>query len=237
MNANVSFRNMESSPSLRTYATNKLERICDKYVQGNVDASVVMSVEKFWHIADFTLQIKNLTVKASERNEDMYSSIDLALDKIEKQLRRHKDRLRDHSPTNGQARMFKMGVVSPLANGALDEESEYEEFAEDFELYPEPASEAEFANGTNGTAVAAVAKSEATEEATNGAAAETNGVEASPRVLRNQMYHAKPMSLDEALLQLDLLEDRQFFVFTNAATNSINVVYKRDDNNVGLIET
>ena len=236
MNANVSFRNMESSPSLRTYATNKLERICDKYVQGNVDASVVMSVEKFWHIADFTLQIKNLTVKASERNEDMYSSIDLALDKIEKQLRRHKDRLRDHSPTNGQARMFKMGVLSPLAKGALDEESEFEEFAEDFELYPEPSFAVDFAAGTDGTAVVALVNSEATQEATNGSA-ETSGAEASPRVLRNQMYQARPMSLDEALLQLDLLEDRQFFVFTNAATNSINVVYKRDDNNVGLIET
>ncbi|MFU8804542.1 MAG: ribosome hibernation-promoting factor, HPF/YfiA family [Bradymonadaceae bacterium] len=235
MNANVSFRNMESSPSLRTYATNKLERICDKYVQGKIDASVVMSVEKFWHIADFTLQIKNLTVKGAERSEDMYSSIDLALDKIEKQLRRHKDRLRDHNPTNGKARMFKMGVVSSLPVDALDEESEFEEFAEDFDLYPEP----EVAAATNGASTNGAATNGA---ATNGAAtngATTNGASTNgtPKVLRNQMYHAKPMSLDEAVLQLDLLEDRQFFVFTNADTNSINVVYKREDNNVGLIET
>jgi putative sigma-54 modulation protein len=232
MNANVSFRNMESSSSLRNYATTKLERICDKYVQGKVDASIVLSVEKFWHIVDFTLQIKNLTVKASERNEDMYSAIDLALDKIEKQLRRHKDRLRSYNPTNGKARQFKMGVISPLNQETLDEESEFEEFAEDFELYPAPApevvaSEADAqAPASNGEA-AAVASAEAA--AADGAAG--------PRILRNQLYHAKPMSLDEALLQLDLLEDRQFFVFTNAETNAINVVYKRNDNNIGLIET
>ena len=51
------------------------------------------------------------------------------------------------------------------------------------------------------------------------------------------MYHAKPMSLDEAVLQLELMEDRQFFVFTNADTEDINVVYVRDDDNIGLIET
>ena len=95
MNTNVSFRHMDSSPALRDYATGKLERVVDKYVNGRVDASVVLSVEKFRHIANFTVQIKNLTVKGDYSSEDMYSSIDLALDKIERQLRRHKDRLRD----------------------------------------------------------------------------------------------------------------------------------------------
>ncbi|RAL22367.1 ribosome-associated translation inhibitor RaiA [Lujinxingia litoralis] len=213
MNANVSFRNMDSSASLRNYATAKLERICDKYVQGKIDASVVMTVEKFWHIADFTLQIKNLTVKGAERSEDMYSSIDLALDKIEKQLRRHKDRLRDHKPTAGQAKMFKMAVVAPIAAEAGAEVDS--EFAEDYELYPEPAvveeasPEVETVNTPSGRVT----------------------------VLRNKLYEAKPMSIDEAVLQLDLLEDRQFFVFTNAETQAINVVYKRDDQNVGVIET
>ncbi|TXD37167.1 ribosome-associated translation inhibitor RaiA [Lujinxingia vulgaris] len=212
MNANVSFRNMDSSASLRNYATAKLERICDKYVQGKIDASVVMTVEKFWHIADFTLQIKNLTVKGAERSEDMYSSIDLALDKIEKQLRRHKDRLRDHKPTNGQAKMFKMAVVSPIAaESAAEIDSE---FAEDYELYPEPSAAEE-------TPVVET----------------VNTPSGRVSVLRNKLYEAKPMSIDEAVLQLDLLEDRQFFVFTNAETQAINVVYKRDDKNVGVIET
>src|SRR6056297_3281734 len=140
MNTQVSFRQMETSPALRDYATGKLERIVDKYVHGRIDASVVMSVQKYWHIANFTLQIKNLTVKGQERSEDMYSSIDIALDKIEKQLRRHKDRLQDHQPTNGQAKMFKMGILSPLDPPVMGEE--YSEFEDDYERYPDPAEEA-----------------------------------------------------------------------------------------------
>ncbi len=226
MNASVSFRNMDSSSSLKSYATDKLERVVDKYVQGKVDASVVMTVEKFWHVANFTLKIKNLTVKGQERSEDMYSSIDLALDKIEKQLRRHKDRLRDHQPTNGEAKMFRMGVLSPLNPPVLGESNGYdadmeyeEEFAEDYEMYPGPEDSASEA--------AAVAEDTETVDTPAGQV----------KVLRQEMYHAKPMSLDEAVLQLELMEDRQFFVFTNADTEDINVVYVRDDDNIGLIET
>lgn len=223
MNANVSFRHMESSASLREYAVSKLERICDKYVQGKVDATVVMSVEKHWHIADFTLHIKNFTVKGKERSEDMYSSIDLALEKIEKQLRRHKDRLKDHQPDrNGRSRMFRMGVVSAFDGGGMYEESEFdEEFAEDYELYPAPGEASE----------AAVA--EADEDAR---VVQVNGGD-SVKVLRNQEYEAQSMSLEEAVMQLDLLSDREFYIFTNADSKSINIVYKRHDGNVGLIET
>ena len=226
MNANVSFRNMDSSTSLRSYATDKLERICDKYVQGKVDASVVMTVEKFWHIANFTLQIKNLTVKGQERSEDMYSSIDLALDKIEKQLRRHKDRLRDHKPTNGEAKMFKMGVLTPLSPPKIGdpplnfEAGHYDsEFEEDYELYPGPDEETGAEDGeVDKTTIVATANGDV-------------------KVLRQEQYEAKPMTVDEAVLQLELMEDRQFFVFTNADSDNINVVYRRDDQHIGLIET
>jgi putative sigma-54 modulation protein len=221
MNANVSFRHMESSASLRDYAEGKLERICDKYVQGKIDATVVMSVEKHWHIADFTLYIKNFTVKGKHRSEDMYSSIDLALEKIEKQLRRHKDRLKDHQPDrNGHPRLFRMGVVSPF-EGGMQEESEFdEEFAEDYELYPAPSEASEAAVAT-------------TDEAR---VVQVNGGDP-VTVLRNQEYSAKPMSLEEAVMQLDLLSDREFYIFTDSDNKSINIVYKRDDGNVGLIET
>lgn len=214
MNTNVSFRHMESSPALKDYATGKLERVVGKYVHGKVDADVVMSVEKFWHIANFTLQIKNLTIKGQERSEDMYSSIDLALAKIEKQLRRHKDRLRDHKPTNGEAKTFKMGVVSPL-DGAAPEE--LEEFAEDFEVYTESAERA------------------ALDEASTATVENSDGEQI--KVLRQKEYEAKSMTLQEAVIQLDLLDDREFFVFTNAGTGGINVIYKRRDGKFGLIET
>ncbi len=215
MNTNVSFRHMESSPALKDYAQGKLERVVGKYVHGKVDADVVMSVEKFWHIANFTLQIKNLTIKGQERSEDMYSSIDLALAKIEKQLRRHKDRLRDHKPTNGESRTFKMGVVSPLDGGLAEE---LEEFAEDFDVYTESDS-----------------PPEEREEVSTAIVETQDGQEV--KVLRQKHYEAKAMSLQEAAVQLDLLDDREFFVFTNDNTGAINVIYKRRDGKFGLIET
>lgn len=215
MNTQVSFRQMETSPALRDYATGKLEKIVDKYVHGRIDASVVMSVQKYWHIADFTLTIKNLTVKGQERSEDMYSSIDLALDKIEKQLRRHKDRLRDHKPSNGQARTFKMGVVASLEPPTVQEELE-EEFPEDFDMYPPP---------------------EETESSDDGTETARDAAGNLVKVLRSRELSAKSMSLEEAVIQLDLLQDREFFVFTNPQTEAINIVFKRRDGNVGLIES
>lgn len=213
MNTNVSFRHMDSSPPLRNYATGKLERIVDKYVDGKIDASVVMSVEKIWHIANFTLQIKNLTIRGHERSEDMYSSIDLALAKIEKQLRRHKDRLRDHKPTKGEAKTFRMGVVAAeLYDMGNEEISEYTEEYQASEAVEEPVAPA------------------------NHEVVETSSGE-SVTILRQQEYEATTMTLAEAAFQLSLLEDREFFVFTNAESGAINVVYRRADNNVGLIET
>lgn len=215
MNTNVSFRHMESSPALRDYATGKLERIVGKYVHGKVDADVVMSVEKFWHIANFTLQIKNLTVKGQERSEDMYSSIDLALAKIEKQLRRHKDRLRDHKPTNGESKTFRMGVISALDQPMVPEE--LDEFAEDFDMYSEA--------------------SEQPEEESEAAETVDTPDGQTVKVLRQNQYEAKSLTLEEAVIQLDLLDDREFYVFTSTDSGDINVVYKRRDGNVGLIET
>ncbi|WP_242395032.1 ribosome hibernation-promoting factor, HPF/YfiA family, partial [Anaeromyxobacter oryzisoli] len=57
----------------------------------------------------------------------------------------------------------------------------------------------------------------------------------SHRVVKSTQFRAKPMSLDEAILQLELL-DAHFYVFQNAADHAINVVYRREDGNVGLIE-
>jgi putative sigma-54 modulation protein len=208
---------MESSPSLRDYAAEKLKRIVDKYVKGPVNASLVMTVEKYWHIANFTLRIKNLTVKGKERSEDMYSSIDLALEKIEKQLRRHRDRLKDHKPRkNGKEQKFRMGVLAQSnveRDSASVDEEDLPEFEEDFDMYPGPEESDED--------TAAVVEKEGGQKV---------------RVLRNQEYTAQPMTVEEATLQLDLLDEKEFFVFSNVDNNKLGIVYERNDGNVGLIE-
>ena len=97
MQISVTFRHMPTSEPLKEYAVEKLTHVIDKYFRvSNVEAHIVLSVERFWHIADFTIRFTKMTVKVDERSEDMYSSIDLAMDKVERQVRRYKDRLRDH---------------------------------------------------------------------------------------------------------------------------------------------
>ena len=115
MQVSVAFRQMDTSEPLQSYATRKLENVLAKYLIGqDVQSQVVFSVERFWHIANFTITINGWTVKAVERSENMYSSVDLALDKLDRQLRRVKDRFRSHKP-NGRERRFTMGVLAPSA--------------------------------------------------------------------------------------------------------------------------
>jgi putative sigma-54 modulation protein len=214
---------MESSPALRDYAVRKLERIVGKYVRGSADASIVMTAEPFGHVADFKISIKNTTVKGKAQSHDMYSSIDLALEKIEKQLRRHKDRARDHYNTNGNARAFNMGVLAPVGGSptTLVDDSDVDgDFAEDFEKFPAPEEE-ELPEEIDGQEVVM--------EAGDG----SNRV----MVLRNREYQAEPMTVENAVRKLQNMEDEQeFYVFNNVDSNRLSIVYRRNDDNIGLIE-
>ena len=177
MQVTVSFKHLDPTDAIRAYAEEKVSKI-RKYLDTPVEANVVLSVEKFRHIAEVNLMVNGIAVAASDATEDMYSSIDNVMDKIERQLRRHKERLKKHKPRNAAA-------STKLAEAVYS--------AESFES------------------------------------------EATPAVIRMENFYAKPMSVDEAVMQLDLLHG-EFFVFTNAATSSIGVVYRRKDGNYGLIE-
>lgn len=118
MQVSVAFRQMDTSSALQTYATRKLESVLSKHITGqNVQSQIVFSVERFWHIANFTINVNGLTVKAVEKNENMYASVDLALDRLERQLRRYKERIREHKPAERE-RQFTMNV---LASPAVEE--------------------------------------------------------------------------------------------------------------------
>lgn len=113
MQVSVAFRQMDTSPALQAYATRKLEGILSKHVHGqDIAAQIVFSVERFWHIANFTITVNGLTVKSVERTENMYASVDLALDRLERQLRRYKERIRTHKPADRE-RLFTMNVLAP----------------------------------------------------------------------------------------------------------------------------
>jgi putative sigma-54 modulation protein len=122
----------------------------------------------------------------------MYASIDLAMDKIEKQLTRYKDRLKNH-----HSRRFAHHQA-----GALNELR----VRHDIISLPTP------------------------EEAT------TNTViDLTHRVIKTNEFLARPMSIDEAVMQMDLMNN-DFLVFTNSGSQEMNVVYRRKDGHYGLIE-
>lgn len=89
MQISVTFRHVDPTPALRTYAEEKLARI-KKYLRRPVDAHVILSVSKERHVAEITLKADHVTMFAQEETHDLYSAIDLALDKLEHQAQKLK---------------------------------------------------------------------------------------------------------------------------------------------------
>lgn len=95
MEIHVTFRHMEPTEALKEYARQKLDKI-KKFMRRPIEAHVVLSVERHFHIAEVNLRVNGITIRGVERTQDMYSSIDRVLDKLDQQIRKYKDRLRDH---------------------------------------------------------------------------------------------------------------------------------------------
>ena len=171
MNTSVRFKNLEPSDALKAYVGEKLDRM-DKYFNGPAEANVVLSIEKFRHSAEINIMGDGLTIIGKEETEEMYSAIDMVLDKLEVQIKKNKQKGREYRTKGKHESIPSMQTV--------DEES--------------------------------------------GAA-------------RVRVHHIeyKPMDVDEAVMQMDLIKDN-FLVFTNARTESVNVLYRQKDGGYGLIQ-
>lgn len=170
MDITVTFRHTEPIESLRSYAVEKVSKI-KKYLDSPLEAHIVLSVEKFRHQADVTLSVNGTMIKGVEETGDMYSAIDQVIDKIEKQVKRHLSKIRNH----------RMETL----------------------------------------------RGEAVEEAV--------AVTQDEPLIEVEKIAAKPMDPEEAAMQLNLTK-QGFLVFRNAKSREINVIYKRTDGNIGLIE-
>jgi len=179
MQVNITFRNMFATDALRNHVTEKLSKVVDKYLDKVTEAHVTLSLERYLHHADINLHAGHFHVRGKEKSEDMYASIDMACDKIERQLKKYKDRLKSHRPAHVHAR-------EPVR-------VRYEIFAPSV----------------------------------------TDGLP--PEVVRSNEFLAKPMSVEEALMQMDLMNN-DFLVFTRPDSREVNVVYRRKDGNYGLIQ-
>ncbi|MEW6187596.1 MAG: ribosome-associated translation inhibitor RaiA [Thermodesulfobacteriota bacterium] len=97
MQISVSFRNVDPSDHLKSYAENRMTRF-KKYMEEPVEIHLVLSIQKFRHMADVTISANGFKIKAQEETGDLYSAIDMVLDKIEKQIKRHREKVKEHKP-------------------------------------------------------------------------------------------------------------------------------------------
>jgi putative sigma-54 modulation protein len=171
----VKGRNVTVSDSLKDYALEKLAKL-EKHLNETARLELELQVEKNPSIADnqvaeATIWTKGPVLRARESSHDMRASIDLLVEKLERQARRYRDKRR-----RGPGR-----VTSQLDSRPVVPDSE------------------------------------------------------EPRIVKTKQFPVKPMTPEEAVLQLELV-GHDFFVFQNAETYDVNVVYRRRDGNYGLIE-
>ncbi len=174
MKITVRGKNINVTPALKDYAEKRIKKL-KKYFNG-ADVQVNLSVAKETHIVEVTLLVNGLILRGEESTDDMYASIDLVVDKLEKQIEKYKTKL---------SRRLREGNIKEIVN----EQVKRTQVQEDDE----------------------------------------------PRIVRTKRFAMKPMPVEEAILQMDLV-GHDFFVFFNADTEQVNVVYRRKDKNYGLIE-
>ena len=113
MQLSTTFRHMDASQAVREYAAEKLEKIRKYFNKDPISAHAVFAVERgFHHVADINITLPNgILINAKETTEDMYSSIDLATARIERQVRKWKEKIRDHKPHGGPVAPFRELVI------------------------------------------------------------------------------------------------------------------------------
>ncbi len=177
MKTQVLGRGLELSAPLTQHIDNRLAQWGDRYLF-MLEAHVVVEKQRGWYTCEVTLHAKHQLLRSEERSNDLASSIDTALDKLERQLDRHKSRLLRRSKARDSRE------APPLTS--YEPETPEEEYQ-------------------------------------------------APRVVKVKKIAIKPMSVEEAALQMELL-GHDFYVFTDDESSEMNVIYKRRNGDIGLIQ-
>lgn len=112
MQTAVTFKNLDPSENLKSYVCNKLDRF-DRFLDNPAEANVVFAVEKFRHQAEINISGDRLNINGKEETDNMYSAIDMVLDKLEKQIKKSKQKIRERrSASKGRAKKFDADVTA-----------------------------------------------------------------------------------------------------------------------------
>ena len=173
MKIKITGRNIELTEGLKAAVEEKLAKL-DKYFTEDTQANVTLSVEKERQKIEVTIPVKGSIIRSEQVSNDMYVSIDLVEEVIERQMKKYRNKLVSRQQEPGEF------------------------FAEEF-----------------------ISKADDEEEEIS--------------IIRSKKFGMKPMYPEDACVQMELL-GHNFFVFRNAETDEVNVVYKRRGNTYGLIE-
>jgi len=177
MKFNIRGERLEVTEALKEYVEKKLSKL-ERYFETppTTDVNVTLSVVKGLQAVEVTIPLTGVMLRAEEKNGDMYASIDLVIDKLERQIRKHKTKVNRKIRQEGGMR----DILKVDTSMMYEDEDEYE-------------------------------------------------------LVRTKQFNLKPMDIDEAILQMNMV-GHNFFVFANSITEQVNVVYKRNDGKYGLIE-
>ena len=174
MKVTVIAKNMELTDALKEIVQKKISKL-EKYFEAKVEAKATLSVQKSRQIIEVTIPFNGVILRGEEATSDMYKSLDLVEDKLERQIRKQKTRLsRKHGGS------LRFGEINNMEIKQSEEEDE-------------------------------------------------------GKLVRVKKFGVKPMNSEEAMLQMDLL-GHNFFVYQDADSNKVNVIYKRKDGDYGLLE-
>ena len=168
----ITGRNIDVTEGLKSAVEEKLGKL-DRFFAPETEVNVTLSVEKERQKIEVTIPVKGNIIRSEQVSSDMYVSIDLVEEVIERQLRKYKTKI----------------VNQQQAGGNFQKEFVEDEFLEDEEV----------------------------------------------NIIRTKKFGIKPMYPEDACVQMELL-GHNFYVFRNAETDEVNVVYKRKGNTYGLIE-
>jgi len=168
----ISGKNIDVTEGLKEAIYDKLGKL-EKYFNSDTEVIVTLSVEKQRQNIEVTIPVKGSIIRAEQVSDDMYVSIDLVEEIIERQMKKYKTKL-----------VNKLHAASHFQQEYIDMETEDDE---------------------------------------------------NIKIVRTKRFAVKPMDIEEACIQMELL-GHSFFVFRNAETDEVNVVYKRKGGTFGLIE-
>jgi putative sigma-54 modulation protein len=191
MTVHISGRGLELAPALRRRVELRLAKVT-RLLPKLTEARVVLALERHRHLAEVTVQAKGATLHAEAEAADFHAAVDLAIENLQTQVRRRKDRIRARKP-RASRRQSTLATLATLESPAAA-------------APPEVASPA--ADGPEGAEILEV-------------------------VVRR--LAAKPMSVDEALEQMRARRDG-LLIFTNARSRALNVLHRRADGLVELVQ-